>query len=77
MKLIDAIGIRLQGLLDERGWSQYKLSVLSGVPRQTINLIMRRLRNTLEVDTLYQLVATMDMSLEEFFADPVFDKVTD
>lgn len=77
MKLVEAIGKRINNLLEERKWTQYELSKQSGIPRPTINLIVRCLRNTVTIDTVYQIAATMGISLKEFFNDPIFDEVTD
>lgn len=40
MKLNTAVSKRLQGLLAERGLSQYQLSMKSGVPKTTIGNIV-------------------------------------
>ena len=77
MKLAEAVGIRLEKILQERGMTQYGLSKLGGVPRQTINIVIKGAHDHVALDTVYQLTATLGMSLADFFADPIFDEVTD
>ena len=81
MKLIKAIGIRIENLIKEReNFTQYQLGKLGGIPRATIWKIINpdttRVK-TVKVDTIYQIAATLGLSLKEFFDDPVFDEVTD
>ena len=77
MKLIEAVSRRIEKLLDERGWTQYELSKQSGIPRPTINLLVRCVNSSTKIDIVYQIAATMGISLKEFFDDPIFDEVTD
>ena len=81
MKLIEAIGIRIDNLIKEReNFSQYQLGKLGGIPRATIWKIINpdttRVK-TVKIDTIYQIADTLGLSLKEFFDDPVFDEVTD
>ena len=81
MKLIEAIGIRINNLIKEReNFTQYQLGKLGGIPRATIWKIINpdttRVK-TVKVDTIYQIAATLGLSLKEFFDDPVFNEVTD
>ena len=57
--------------------TQYGLSVLGGIPRQTINIVVKGLHDRVALETIYQITETLGMTLEEFFADPVFREVTD
>ena len=81
MKLLEAIGIRIDNLIKEReNFSQYQLGKLGGIPRATIWKIINpdttRVK-TVKVDTVYQIAATLGLSLKEFFDDPIFNEVTD
>ena len=81
MKLIKAVGIRINNLIKEReNFTQYQLGKLGGIPRATIwkiiNADTTRVK-TVKLDTIYQIADTFGMSLKEFFDDPIFDKVTD
>lgn len=77
MRLADAVGKRIAIILQERGIKQYGLSKLGGIPRATISVLIAGKHNTMQLDTIYQIAATLDMSLAEFFNHPIFDEVTD
>ena len=77
MKLAEAVGKRVENLLIEKGMTQYERAKLGGIPRQTINIVVKGLHERVALDTVYQIAATFDMSLEQFFSDPIFDEVTD
>lgn len=80
MKLIEAVGIRLSGLIQEKGFTVYKLAKTAGMGCSTVWKILNpdlTSVKTLKLDTLYQIVVTMGISLSEFFDDPIFDEVTD
>lgn len=81
MKLVDAIAKRVQNLLAERNnMTQYQLAKQCGIPRSTVWKIINvdTARNkTVKIDTIYQIAATLGMTLKDFFDDPLFDEVTD
>ncbi len=81
MKLLTAIGIRLKNLIAEKGdITEYELAKRAGMPRSTgwkiINPDMTRVK-TVKLDTIYQLIDTLGVTLGEFFDDPIFDNITD
>ena len=77
MKLTDAVGKRIEGLLQERSMTQYELSKSGGIPRATICVIIAGKPKTVKLDTIFQIAATLNLSLAEFFNHPIFDEVTD
>lgn len=77
MKLTDAIAQRVKDLLDERGLKQYSLYKKGGVPRSTISNVINTKKKRVSTDTVYQICATLEISLEEFFADPMFKDLDD
>ena len=77
MKIVEAIGKRVDNLLQERGMTQYELSQRGGIPRSTINVVVGVKRNTTKIDTIYQIAATLGIPLKKFFDDPLFDDITD
>ena len=77
MKLVEAVGKRVEQLLEERNMTQYALAKNGGIPRQTVNIVVNGTHNRLALDTVYQIVATLEITLEEFFADSIFDDITD
>lgn len=81
MRLIEAIGIRLDKLIKARdNLTEYELAKQAGMPRSTIwkiiNPDLTRVK-TVKIDTLYQIVDTLGISLKEFFDDPLFDDISD
>ena len=77
MTLSKAVGIRIESLLKEKNITQYRLCKEGGIPRSTLSLIVKGTYSTIKLDTIYQIVATLNMSLAEFFNDNIFDLVQD
>ena len=77
MKLVEAIGKRVDDLLKERGLSQYYLYKNGGVPRTTINDVINVRKKRVSTDTVYQICSTLGLTLEEFFADQIFQDLDD
>ncbi len=60
--------MRLQKLLEDRGWSEYRLSKECGLSQSTIGNIFRR--NTVpSLDSLEKICASFGITLSQFFAD--------
>ena len=77
MKLVEAIGKRVEQLLKERGLSQYYLFKAGGVPRTTVNDVINIRKKRVSTDTVYQICSTLGLSLEEFFTSPLFSDLDD
>lgn len=77
MKLVEAVGKRLDNILKERKMKQNHLATLGGIPRSTISIIIGVKRKEVKLGTIYQICDTLQMSLKEFFDDPIFNEVTD
>ena len=77
MKLSEAVGKRVENLLAERNMTQYQLYNNGGIPRSTISVAIDGKYKTVKLDTIYQIVATLGITLKEFFDDPLFDEVED
>ena len=77
MKLIEAVSKRLDTLLKEKHLKQNHLALKGGIPRSTISVILSAKRNTVELNTIYEICDTLEISLRDFFDDPVFFEVTD
>ena len=59
---------RLRQLLAERGWSEYKLSKMSGLSEATVSNVYRR--NTLpSIPTLEQICKGLGITLSQFFCE--------
>ena len=62
------IHARLQQLLRERGWTEYKLSIECGLAQSTIGNIFRR--NTLpSIATLEMICKGFGITMAQFFAE--------
>lgn len=77
MKLVQAIGKRTETLLKERGIKAYSLYKNGGVPRSTVSDVLLVKKKRVSTDTVYQICATLGISLREFFNDPMFDDLED
>lgn len=74
---MEAVSDRLKRLQAEKGFTSYKIQKEGGVPRSTVGKLVSMKFKTVELDTIYQIVSTMGMTIREFFDDPIFDNVTD
>lgn len=77
MKLNEAIAKRLSAILEERNLTPYAVAQLGGLDKQVVYAVVRCEYRKVSTDTVYQIAATLDMSLQEFFADPVFKDISD
>ena len=77
MKLNEAIGQRIVNLMNERGLTAYRLSKMGGVSKQLVYILMKHQHDKVAVDSVYQITATLGISLKEFFDDPLFDDISD
>ena len=66
---------RLRKLLQERGWSEYRLAQVSGLNESTISNIYRR--NTLPtIPTLEAICKAFGITLSQFFAESDMVEIT-
>ena len=77
MYLDEAVRFRLKDLMQEKGFTPYKLYREGGIPRATVSQVLSGKNGKIKVETLYQFVATMGMTLGEFFTDPIFEEIAD
>ena len=77
MKLVEAISVRVQRLLNEKGVNQYYLYKNGGIPRSTISNVVNCRKKKVSTDTVYQICTTLGVTLEEFFADVLFTELDD
>lgn len=74
MKLNEAIAARIRELCKERNMSQYKLHLVSGVPQSTLSTILNCSFSSMKVRIIYEICEGLQISLEEFFASPLFER---
>lgn len=77
MKLTEATSKRIKQLLETGGLKPNYLHTEGGVPKSTVSTIINEKVKTVKLDTLYQICATLGVTLKEFFDDPIFDEVSD
>lgn len=71
---MDVLG-RLRQLLDERGWTEYRLSKECGLAQSTIGNIYRR--NTIpSLETIETICKGFGISVAQFFAENDFVELT-
>lgn len=59
---------RIRDLMNERGWSEYRLAIASGLSQSTVANIFNR-NTTPSVSTLESICSGFDISLSQFFAE--------
>ena len=79
MNINDAVILRIEQLCLEKNMSKYDLFLASGVPQTTLTSIKKKRSSSPKISTLFAICEGFDISLEEFFASPLFKKgeVTD
>jgi transcriptional regulator with XRE-family HTH domain len=77
MRLVEAVGIRIENLLKERKMTRYKLAKNGGIPRQTVAEIVQAKNKTVSLNIIFQIADTLGITLKEFFDDPIFNDVTE
>lgn len=74
MQLNEAIRYRLENLMKEKDKnSKYKLSCDAGLNPSLLNDFFRNRISYPRIDTLYLICEGLDITLEEFFNDPIFN----
>lgn len=72
MTLIEALIFRIKDRIAELKFSQYELSVKSGVPQSTISAILLGQTKDMKIGTLLDLCYALDLELVEFFEPSYF-----
>lgn len=73
MTFNEALAERINELLSEKGLTQYRLAMNSGVTAQNIDHIRRQRNQTNAVNIVFQIAQGFGMTLKEFFDSPLFD----
>lgn len=74
MKLQYAIVERIEELRRKHNMTKYGLFKASGVPLSTITALNKEKSRTVKLSTLYAICEGFEISLEEFFACPLFQR---
>lgn len=75
MKLNQAVSLRLQELLAERGMNQYQLFTKSGVPKSTIHNLIQCSYDSVKLRIIHELCQGFGISISEFFQSPLFEEI--
>ncbi|MBQ8762156.1 MAG: helix-turn-helix transcriptional regulator [Clostridia bacterium] len=75
MTLNKAFALRLSDLLIQKNMSKYKFEKKSGITHSALRYIFNEVNKDLKFSTIVKAVYALDMTLEEFFAAPIFDLV--
>lgn len=73
MKLSDAIRKRIKFYLKEKKMNVWILCKMSGIPCSTISTFMSGKTELIKLDTLLHICEGFNITLGEFFTEPMFD----
>ena len=75
MILSDAVRKRIRYYLDLNSMSIWGLFKASGIPRSTLCAFMNGTTELIKLDTLLHVCEGFNITLIEFFSDPIFNDV--
>ena len=75
MSLSDAIRKRIQFYLDKNHMTIWGLFKATGIPRSTICSFMNGTTELIKLDTLLHVCEGFNITLIDFFSDPMFNDV--
>ena len=75
MSLADAVRKRIRYYLDKNNMTIWKLFKASGIPRSTLCAFMNGTTELIKLDTLLHVCEGFNITLIEFFDDPMFEEV--
>lgn len=74
VRLNKAVSQRLCELLEKRNMTQYQLYMKTGVPKATIGNLVNCTYDSVKLRILHELCQGLEISITEFFNDPVFEE---
>ena len=75
MQLSDAIRKRIHKLLKENNMNAWKLYKCTGIPASTLSYFLNGKRELITLKTLLHICEGFNITLKQFFDDPIFDDV--
>ena len=75
MQLSDATRIRIRQLLKDNNMKLWNLAPAAGVSLPTISDFMKNDTKHLRMDTMLHICEVFNITLVDFFSDPLFDDV--
>ena len=73
MNLNKAFAYRLTKLLSDKGITKYRLEKESGITHSALRYIFNEVNKDVKFSTIVKVCSVLDVSLEEFFSDSIFD----
>ncbi len=74
MKLQKAVALRISNLLIEHNLTRYALCKKIVMPQQTLKNIIDERNKDINLSTIAKIAEGFDLSLDDFFRDPLFNK---
>lgn len=74
MLLNEAVSLRIKELCKEKGLTQYKLSMKSGVPQSTLSTVMKCMFPSVKLRIIYEICEGFEIDIKQFFDSPLFDR---
>lgn len=74
MKLNEAVSKRLQELLNDRGMTQYQLSMQSGLPKSTVGNVVNCQYDSMKLRIIHEMCQGLGMNISDFFDSDLFDE---
>lgn len=68
---------RIDLLCNERSLSINKLAAISGIPQSTLSDFIHGSTKNMRIDTIEKTCRALEISLKDFFDDPIFDENKD
>ena len=72
MTIAEALSLRLDELMKERGMTAYRLSILTGVNQTTIGDIKHKRNKLVNLRIIFELCQGLGIEIVEFFNSPLF-----
>lgn len=73
MTLNKAFALKVSKILAEKKISKYRLEKETGLTHSTFRYIFNEVNKDLKFSTIVKVVGALDMTLEEFFSDKLFN----
>ncbi len=73
MKISTAVAMRISNILIQKNLSQYRLEKIIVMPHNTMKTLMGERNKSVNLKTVMQIARGLDMTLSEFFNDPIFE----
>ena len=74
MKVSQAVAERIRQILADKKMTQYRLEMNSGLSKGTLTSLMYARYKGVNLTTLIVVIRTLGVSVEEFFASPLFSE---